>query len=384
MQNSQKKPEKGVMLEALPKNYDNISDKVPESDESASGSSPKKFALLGILIVAAVVGGYFAYQYWTVGRFIEKTDDAYIQADIAEISPKIQGYVNSILVTENQQVKAGDVLFKLDDGDYQIALKTAKSKAVTQQQVVKRIEAQIVAAQASVRAAISQKEAADAAAGNAKRNAERLDHLADSKTASRSQLDDAMAGYDQARAEADGAQAQIESAKANVDVLKAQLAEARSQLGEMQLGIDQAKRDLALANLRAPFDGTVANISAELGNLVSPGAHVASIVPDNALYVEAYFKETQVKGIVEGSKAKITFDALPDREFEAVVTSTSPATGAVFSLLPPENATGNFTKVVQRVPVRIDIPEAAYKAVKLKVGLSVIVHVDERTGMFRK
>ena len=197
------------------------------------------------------------------------------------------------------------------------------------------------------------------------------------------QLDQATEGLDTATAGVAQARAGVTSAEAQVAVLRAQRAEAEGTRRELQLAAEQAQRDLDLTVLRAPASGTVANLALEVGDLVAPGTRLAALVPTDGLYVEANFKETQMEGVVPGSPARLTFDALPGREFEGRVASAAPATGSVFSLLPADNATGNFTKIVQRVPVRIEIPAEAIATGQLRAGLSTTVEVDRRTAPAR-
>ena len=177
-----------------------------------------------------------------------------------------------------------------------------------------------------------------------------------------------------------GADAQIAAAKANIAVLEAQYVEAETGRKTLELQRDKAERDLSFTVLRAPADGVVGNLSTEVGNLVSAGQKLASLVPLSSVYIEANFKETDLVKLGTGAKVNITVDAVGDEVYEGTVVSLSPATGAVFSMLPPENATGNFTKIVQRLPVRIALGDALLKSGKLHAGLSAKVSVDMRTG----
>jgi len=355
----------------------------PPATGAASGrrrGGPKRLILGAVIAAILAAGGYEGYRYWTVGRFMVSTDDAYLQADITAIAPRVQGYVKSIAVSENQAVKAGDLLLTLEDSDYRNALATAQTQVATQEATIRRITAQVTAAEAAVDQARAQKAAAEAALTNAKSHLERVRALTKSSVAAQAQLDDASMAHDQAIAAVTGADAQIEAARANVAVLQAQLAEAKSQLATLRVAVEQARRDLDRTVLRAPVAGTVGNLAVRVGDLVSPGQKLAAVVPVNGIYVEANYKETQLGGIAPGASAQVTIDTLPGRTFEGRVASIAPATGAQFSLLPPENATGNFTKVVQRVPVRISLPPEAYQTGALRAGLSAVVDVDSRTS----
>ena len=334
--------------------------------------------IIGVALLSA--GAWYGYNYWTTGRFMISTDDAYVQADMAFISPKISGYVDQIKVSENQKVKAGDPLLVVDDGDYRIAVAQAEAQIATLSKTLDRIDAQTEAARASLLQAQAQKTADQAAADNAAKVAARASQLLQTHVGTQAQLDDAQTAVQQANATLVGADAQIAAAQANIGVLQAQRAESASTLASLQLGRDKAVRDLSFTVLKAPYDGVVGNRSVEQGDLVSPGQKLAVIVPMDKLYIVANFKETQLARLVPGEKVKISVDATDGQDFEGTVSSLAPASGAVFSLLPPENATGNFTKVVQRVPVRIDVPADVLKSGRLRAGLSVVVAVDSRTA----
>lgn len=340
----------------------------------------RKKRVLGLL--AAVVIGLAAWAghgYWTHGRFMVETDDAYVAADISVISSRIQGYVADVAVAENASVKAGDVLVRLDDGDYRIALQLAESRVATAGETLSRIDAQEVAAQASVEQAAAMRDVANTQLHSATTQADRVRRLAADNIAAQAQLDTAIDALDSATASLASAEAGLANATAQIGVLKAQHAEAEGALKELTLAVDQARRNLDLTVLRAPADGTIANLTLELGDLVVPGARLAALVPQDTLYIQANFKETQMAGVNVGADVAVTFDALPDQEFEGKVLSVAPATGSVFSLLPADNATGNFTKIVQRVPVRVSIPPQAIMSGHLRAGLSAIVEVDSRT-----
>ena len=353
----------------------------PPAEAPAKKKRSVRSFLLPIIALGLLGGGaWYGYNYWVDGRFMISTDDAYVQADMAFISPKISGYVDQVKVIDNQQVKAGDPLLVVDDGDYKIAVAQAEAQIATLSKTLDRIDAQTEAARASLKQAQAQKVADQAAADNAARAQQRAAQLLKTHVGTQAQLDDAQTALDQANAALVGADAQIATAQANICVLQAQRAESASTLASLQLSKDKAVRDLSFTVLKAPYDGVVGNRSVEQGDLVSPGQKLAVIVPMDKLYIVGNFKETQLARIVPGEKVRVSVDAIDGPSFEGTVSSLAPASGAVFSLLPPENATGNFTKVVQRVPVRIDVPADVLKSGKLRAGLSVIVAVDSRTA----
>ena len=244
--------------------------------------------------------------------------------------------------------------------------------------VKSRIDSQIEAGQASLQQAQAQEVSAQAGVTRTVADFERASSLAAKSYGSQATLDAATAARDQAKASLGSAVAGVAAAQANVEVLKAQRVEAARQVEELKIAEQKAERDLSFTRVTAPISGLVANTNVQLGDLVSAGKRLMSIVPLDQVYVDANFKETQVGPLKIGDRASITVDALPGQVFEGRVSGISGGTGSVFTLLPPDNATGNFTKIVQRVPVRIALaPEATARHV-LRPGMSVVVKIDPR------
>ncbi len=332
-----------------------------------------KLALLGVaLLVAAEDAGTFGYRWWTVGRFVETTDDAYVSAHNTTLAAKVAGYVSSITVEDNARVHAGDVIATIDDGDFRLASDAARDKVATQQATVARIGRQIVAQQASVAQAKAQLVSAQAGQTRMQLELDRQKALAQREFASRQTLEQAQANRDQAVAGVQSAQAAVDATEANVDVLEAQQQEAAKTLDELRTALAKAERDLSFTVVRAPVDGVIGN------RAVQTGQRLASLVPLDEVYVDANFKETQLAHLRPGQKVAVTVDALPDQAIEGTVTSLAPASGAVFSLLPPDNATGNFTKIVQRLPVRVSVPPDVATLNLLRPGMSVVVSVNTK------
>ncbi|WP_284775655.1 HlyD family secretion protein [Agrobacterium sp. lyk4-40-TYG-31] len=340
----------------------------------------KSFVLPIIAIAALAGGGWYGYQWWTDGRFLISTDDAYVKGDIAVISPKVSGYVAKVDIVANQEVKAGDPMVTLDDGDYRNALEQAQAQLETQQLSLNRIDAQIAGAEASLAQAVAQKGALDAALRGADINLKRATELQSKDVGTAASSDNAQIAMEQAKANLVAGEAGVVSAQANIDLLRAQRKEAEGSVKSLEISRDKAARDLSFTVLRAPYDGVIGNLSVQTGDLVSVGKRLASLVPMDDLYIDANFKETQLAKIEPGSKVRVHVDAFGDHDIEATVQSISPASGSVFSLLPPENATGNFTKVIQRVPVRVVFSKEDLAKHKLRAGLSVVVDVDTRTA----
>ncbi|NTE89188.1 HlyD family secretion protein [Agrobacterium rubi] len=354
----------------------------PASAQAAEAEKKKRksFVLPIVAVALLAAGGWYGYQYWTDGRFLISTDDAYVQGDIAVIAPKVSGYVAKVDVVDNQTVKAGDTLVTLDDGDYRNALEQAEAQLQTQQLSLNRIDAQIAGAQASLAQAIAQKGSLDAALRGADINLKRASELQAKDVGTAASSDNAQIAMEQAKANLVAGEAGVVSAQANIDLLKAQRKEAEGSVKSLEISRDKAARDLSFTVLRAPYDGVIGNLSVQTGDLLSVGKRLASLVPMDNLYIDANFKETQLADIEPGSKVRVHVDAFGKHDIEATVQSISPASGSVFSMLPPENATGNFTKVIQRVPVRIVFSKEDLAKHKLRAGLSVVVDVDTRTS----
>ena len=337
-------------------------------------------AVLGLVLCAALGGGAYAgWDWWTVGRFFVSTDDAYVQADISVLAAKVSGYLAAVPVVNGQAVKRGDVIARLDDGDYRLALKAAQDKLATQESTIARIGRQAEAAEAQVLQSAAQIDAATADAVRASADYARATGMQADYVA-KSRLDQAKADRDRTEAAVKSAEAALIAARANVEVLRAQGREAENLAAELRTAADRAQRDLDFAVIRAPFDGVVGNKAVEAGAYVSPGSRIAALVPLKSVRVDANFKETQLARVRPGQEVHIHVDAYPDRDIVGTVESLSPASGSVFSLLPPDNATGNFTKIVQRLPVRVHVPEDIAREGLLRPGLSVVVRVDTRAG----
>ncbi|HUZ32837.1 MAG TPA: HlyD family secretion protein [Xanthobacteraceae bacterium] len=340
----------------------------------------RRLAIGGLAVVALIAATWFGLNWLIVGRFMVSTDDAYVQAYNTTLAAKVSGYLSNVAVTDNTRVHAGDVIATIDDGDYRLAVDSARAKVTTQEATIARIGHQITAQQAAVEQAKTQLVSARAAATRTELELERQNLLVARDASSRQLLEQAQANRDQAVAAVHGAQAAIDSAAANVDVLKGQRQEAAGTLDELKASLAKAERDLSFTVIRAPIDGVIGNRAMQTGDFVQTGQRLASVVPLDDVYVTANFKETQLARLRPGQPVAIAVDALPEHSIQGVVESFSPASGAVFSLLPPDNATGNFTKIVQRLPVRIRVPATIAREGQLRPGLSVVVSVNTKPG----
>ncbi len=348
------------------------------SKDVSKPASRKKPIFIGIGALALMAGLWAGYHYITVGRFIVSTDDAYVGVHMSMVSPKVSAYVADVPVADNQFVKGGDVLVRLDDGDYRLALDQAKSKLATQNAAIATFDAQIKAAEAAAAQARAQIDSSKANVIKTEADFNRTNALTAKDYATKASLDAAIAARDSARAQVKANEAAIQSADANIALLHAQREQATQVAKELQVAVEQAARDLSFTVIRAPFDGIVGNKNVQVGDYVAPAKRLAAIIPLDKVYVDANLKETQLGPIVVGQEADVEVDALGGTVLKGKVVSVAPASGSQFSLLPPENATGNFTKIVQRVPVRIEVPASEAKG-RLRPGLSVVVGIDTRT-----
>jgi membrane fusion protein (multidrug efflux system) len=340
-----------------------------------------KLVLMFGAVAALAAGLWYGHYWWVAGRFIVTTDDAYVGAKNTTIAAKVAGYVTSVDINDNSHVRAGNTIARIDDGDYQLAVQTAKDNIATEQATIARIGKQIAAQKAVVDQAEAQRDSAAAGQTRAELELTRQQALAAKDFASRQTLEQAQADRDQAAASVEAAEAGVEAAETNTDVLKAQQDEAAQTLKQLQTALAKAERDFGFTIIRAPFDGVMGNRAVQTGDYVEPGQRLASLVPLGGVYIDANFKETQLAELKPGQAVSVSVDALPDRKIEARVVSVAPASGSVFSLLPPDNATGNFTKIVQRVPVRIEVPAGVAGEELLRPGMSVIVSVDTKAPL---
>ena len=363
----------------------------PATDEPASvsaiASSPeapkpgkRKRVLIGIGALLALAVAAYGVHYFLVGWFFVSTDDAYVRANNTTLGARVAGHVASIFPGDNVVVRTGDVIFRIDDGDYRIAVDAARTKIATQQATIDRIGRQVTAFQSAVEQASAQLTSADAGLKRAGLDYDRQQALSAKGFASRATFEVSEAGRDQGVAAVKSAQAAYNAARDNVEVTRAQQEEARAQLAELQTSLAKAERDLDFTSVRAPVDGTFSNRLVSTGDYILVGQRLGNVVPLDDVFIDANFKETQLKRIRPGQPVTVSVDAYGHRKFAGFVDSIAPAAGSVFTLLPPDNATGNFTKIVQRLPVRIRVPKDVARQNLLRAGMSVYATVDTRAG----
>ena len=330
-----------------------------------------------VLLVAAVLA--LAY-WWVVGRFMQSTDDAYLQADSVTVAPKVSGYITDVYVGDNVTVKPGDPLVRLDSRQYQAALDQAQATVDAREADIQRAQAGIQQQRAAIEQAKAQLLVAQVASRHAEDEVRRYAPLASTGAESGDQLSVLTSNRDQARATLAADTAAVDQAQARITDLTAQIAQARAQLEAARASARQSQLDLQDTLVRSTLAGRVGDRTVRVGQYAQPGTRMMTIVPVQSVYLTANFKETQIGRMRAGQHASIHVDALPDTDLHGVVDSFSPGTGSEFALLPPENATGNFTKIVQRVPVRIRLDTDEQTRKLLVPGLSVTVDVDTRTS----
>jgi membrane fusion protein, multidrug efflux system len=363
--------------------------RIDVDEHDAKGSRPasrknfrpalKKAALVLVSAVAAVGLAKLAHGWWTIGRFSQTTDDAYVGGDVTVIAPKVPGFIAQLAVTDNESVHAGDLLIKLDDRDYRAALAKAEAAVTLQQATLTNLAATSSLQEAIIAQARATIAVTDAEITRTHDDQVRDKPLVDTGALSIQDFQKADADYKEALAGGDKAQAALAAAERQLEVIASQKQQTEAALASAVAERDLAQLNLSYTELRAPIDGIVGNRSAQVGAYAATGTQLISLVPARGLWIDANFKENQLGRMRPGAPASVRVDLISGATFHGHVASIAPATGAQFSVLPPENATGNFTKIVQRVAVRIVLDDDSDAVALLRPGLSVIADVDTRS-----
>jgi membrane fusion protein, multidrug efflux system len=364
-------------------------DPAPRSElansEAASAVKPapakgrlRKLLIGGAGLAALALGAYFGWNYWTVGRFHISTDDAYVQADNVTIAPKVSGYLGAVLVGDNQAVKAGDLLARIDDRDYTVALDQASADVAAAEAAVASKKAAIEAQGSVIDSAKATVDVDQANETFAEQENKRYADLAKTGYGSVQNAQQAASRIAAAHASMLRDSAALAAAVKQVDLEKADLAQAQAVLARDQAIRAQAALNLGYAAITAPADGIVGNRTLRVGQYVQAGTQLMTVVPASEVYVVANYKETQLTDVKRGQPVDIEVDMFPDRVYHGHVDSLAPASGQTFALLPPDNATGNFTKVVQRIPVKIALDSTSAASGDLRPGMSVTPSIDTK------
>lgn len=338
----------------------------------------RKLMLGGLAIVVAGFALKSGVQYLFTGRFMVETDDAYVEADTTIIAAEVTGTVAEVTVAENAQVQAGDVLVRLVDADARARLVQAESAIATLKAALANSEARLKLQQTMIRGAEASVVSARSDMVRTAADHERYARLHNDRITSVQRFEAARSEAEKARAAFDKANAALDAERQQITVLATQRDQAVAQIAQSEAQADIARIELSRTIIRAPVAGVVGNRGVQVGQYVRPGTQLMAIVPIPLVRIVANFKETQIAGLRRGQPVQIHTDAWPDVRISGRVESLAPSSGSRFSILPPENATGNFTKIVQRVPVRIAIDPGNALSGRLRPGLSVIVTIDSR------
>jgi membrane fusion protein (multidrug efflux system) len=325
--------------------------------------------------------GWYGYDWWTIGRFLESTDDAYVGGNVTAIAPHVSGFIAEVLVEDNQRVKAGQLLIRLDRRDYQAALDHARAAVEARDAALQGLRAQCLLQQATIRQEEAEVSARAAQLTFAVQDAARYQSLSVADAGSRQDAQRTASLEQQTQASLAAATATLEAGRRQIDVLTAEIAEANAALAQARADREAAELNLGYTEIRSPIDGYLGNRAAQVGAYVTAGSYLISVIPADGLWVDANFKEDQLTRMVDGDAAIVAADVLPGHVFHGRVASIAPGTGAVFSVIPAENATGNFTKIVQRVPVRVVLDAGDAELRELRPGLSATASVDVRKSV---
>jgi membrane fusion protein (multidrug efflux system) len=352
--------------------------------ETRPAQGTRKFNLRKLLMAGAAIAvlagaAWYGYDYWTVGQYQVSTDDAYVKADNTTIAPKVTGYLHDVLVQDNEPVKTGQVLARIDDRDFKVALDQAKADVIAAKATIASKQAQLEVQQAVINAAKATIAVDEANVIFAQQENKRYSSLAATGFGSVQNAQQAQAKISGAQATLERDNANLVSAQRQVDLLKAEIVQANAAATHAQAVQDQAELNLGYTTIISPIDGVVGNRTLRVGQFVTAGTQLMSVVPLAGAYVVANYKETQLTDVHKGQAVDLSVDMFPGQVVHGHVDSIAPASGQEFALLPPDNATGNFTKVVQRIPVKI-VLDSNSTNVALRPGMSVIPSIETRSS----
>jgi len=346
-----------------------VSDITPKIWLRPSRQTIKRVGLALALSLGVAGAADFGYRYLTTGRYLETTDDAYVKADSTIISPKVSGYIAQVLVADNQPVKAGQLLARIDDRDFRAALDQANADVAAAEAAVRNLDAQLALQQPIIEQGTADIAAAEANLKFAQEEQARYDDLMKSGSGTIQRAQQTDAALREKVAQLQHGKSGLLAAQRKVDVLTTDRAKAIAQLDRARAVAQQAELNLSYTQITAPVEGTVGARSLRVGQFVQAGTQLMAVVPLDAVYVVANFKETQLTNVRNGQPVEIRIDSFSSTRLKGHVDSLSPASGLEFALLPPDNATGNFTKIVQRVPVKIVLDDQSLTGL-LRPGMS--------------
>jgi membrane fusion protein, multidrug efflux system len=365
---------------------DAVKDLLPDTADKPAPALAgiKKFNFRRLLMAGAAVAVlagavWYGWDYWTVGQYLVSTDDAYVKADNTTVAPKVSGYLHEVLVGDNERVKAGQILARIDDRDFKVALDQAKADVAAARAAIASRQAQLDVQQTVIDAARATIDVDKATVTFAGQENKRYTDLAATGFGSVQNAQQAQSRNAAAQAAIQRDTANLAAALKQVDLLKAEIVQANAALARAEAIQGQAELNLGYTSIVAPIDGVVGNRTLRLGQFVQAGTQLMSLVPVTGAYVVANYKETQLTDVREGQAVDIAVDMFPGLLVHGHVDSIAPASGQEFALLPPDNATGNFTKVVQRIPVKIALNRDNSSPIELRPGMSVIPTIETKS-----
>ncbi|NKB43908.1 MAG: HlyD family efflux transporter periplasmic adaptor subunit [Alphaproteobacteria bacterium] len=340
--------------------------------------NPRSIVLSTFVTIVLGLLGYWGLSWWMVGRHTESTNNAYVRTDITTVSARIEGQIESVLVDDNQRVEKGDLLARIQQDAFKARLAQGAADLEKAEATINAIDSKLTLQGSLIEEAQADLDAVLADHALAKGELERAKGLVADNVTSAQRYDIAVAEELRARAKVAGARAHLSAAGTERDILDMERRALTAEANEKTAALDLLRIDLAYTEVRAPVDGIIGNRSIRTGQFVRPGMHLMALVPTDTPWIVANFKETQLTYMQPGQSVEISIDTYPDVTLNGRIESVSPASGAEFSLLPPENATGNFSKIVQRVPIKIVLPDGHALKGRLRPGMSAIVNVDTR------
>jgi membrane fusion protein (multidrug efflux system) len=362
---------------------------VEASHSAVAGAAParagagrpglKRFVLGLVATTGLIAAAAFGYRYWTVGQYLVSTDDAYVQADYTTTAPKISGYITEVLVKDNEPVKAGQVLARIDDRDFRTALDQSRADVEAAAASIRNIDAQLTLQQSIIDQEKADITASEAALTFANQEYARYTDLAKTGAGTVQHAQQADSSLRQRVAQLQGDKAGLVAAQKKIDVLATERASAAAQLDHANAVARQAELNLSYTTITSAVDGTVGSRTLRVGQYVQAGTQLMAIVPLHSVYIVANYKETQLTHVRDGQQATVEIDTFPGVKLRGHVDSLAPASGLEFALLPPDNATGNFTKIVQRIPVKIVLDDPALAGL-LRPGMSVEPTIETKTA----
>jgi len=345
-----------------------------------SGQMIRRAGLALALALGVAAAADFGYSYLTTGRYLESTDDAYVKADSTLVSPKVSGYIAEVLVSDNQEVKAGQLLARIDDRDFRTALEQAQADVAASEASVRNLDAQIALQRPIIAQGTADVTAAEASLKFAREEQVRYDDLMKSGSGTVQRAQQTDSALREKTAQVQHNQSGLLAAERKIDVLTTDRAKAVAQLDRAQAVTRQMALNLSYTRITAPVEGTVGARTLRVGQFVQAGTQLMAVVPLDAVYVVANFKETQLTHVRNGQSVEIRIDSFHGTTLKGHVDSLSPASGLEFALLPPDNATGNFTKIVQRVPVKIALDDNRLSGL-LRPGMSAVPVINTKPAV---